>query len=65
VVLENDILIVDLICLKKTNMLFQIVMLNGVEQFGSQTMLEEQKGGPQCNYLNPSRQSASMMKKGI
>jgi hypothetical protein len=26
-------------------------------------MLEEKIGGPKCNYLNPSRQSVSMMRK--
>jgi hypothetical protein len=46
-------------------MFFQIVMLNGAKHFGNQTMLEEQKGSPQCNYLNPLKQSASMMKKGL
>jgi hypothetical protein len=33
-------LLIFILFLKKTNMLFQIVMLNGAEQFGSQTMSE-------------------------
>jgi hypothetical protein len=28
-------------------------------------MLKEQKGGPQCNYLNPLGHNVSMMRKSL